>query len=58
MHNACHVFELNFEVYNSGPHISCQQLPSRALGLQHSIVKWLLLDKKYSKVPNRTKSYK
>ena len=42
MHNACHVFHLNFEVYNCGPHISncgphisCHQLPSTALGSQH-----------------------
>ena len=35
MHNACHVFHLNFEVYNCGPHISCHQLPYTALGSQH-----------------------
>ena len=35
MHNACHVSHLNFEVYNCGPHISCHQLPSTALGSQH-----------------------
>ena len=109
MHNACHVFELNFEVYNSGPHISCHQLPSRALelsngcswrkvlkstkqsqevqkvlkstkstnkvttstitshatscppgllGPQHCGCSWTKSTVWYSKVPNRTKSYK
>lgn len=32
MRNACHVFELNFEVYNvAGPHISWQRCPRRQL---------------------------